>query len=407
MAGLDTVVDRVFELKETEWFIAVVAAVGIWLMPWFLIDVLGMVNEATGIQVGGYVGLPTLVLTFGIAVVGFNILLGYTGLLSFGHAAFFGVSAYAATLFSRLAESNTLPEAIAGSPILMVLVGVVAATLVAWPIGFLSIRRAGVYFAVLTLTFGQMLYYYSMGPGSWITNGDDGLSPMPNDLFGVMGLSDTLGEAVADTVGGLPGFLDPLWNLIFDVTGVYVLAALFTIVGVIVAHRIIRSPYGLIFEALGQNEERVKFVGLNVFRYKLMAFIISAAFTGVGGALYAIRSLSIIHPNTTLYWIVSGDFVIMNAIGGVGTLFGPLVGALVFEYIMQVLSGITVFGIPFQPMWRLLLGITFVLIVAFFQEGLYGGLRKVVGGIANRYRSEPQAGEPAASIEEATDGGEP
>lgn len=398
MSGNGNLVDRVIELKDTEWFIGVVAAVSIWLLPWFLIDILGMVNDATGVQLGGYVGLPTLVLTFGIAVVGFNVLLGYTGLLSFGHAAFFGVAAYAATIFSR---------SVHGSPLLMVLVGVVAAIIVAWPIGFLSIRRAGVYFAVLTLTFGQILYYYAMGPGAWLTGGDDGLSPMPNDILGVMGLSDTLRDAIGDAVGGLPGFLDPLWNLIFDVTGVYALAAFFTIVGVIVAHRIIRSPYGLIFEALGQNEERVKFVGLNVFRYKLMAFIISAAFTGVGGALYAIRSLSIVHPGTTLYWIVSGDFVIMNAIGGVGTLFGPLVGALVFEYIQQVLSGITLFGIPFQPMWRLLLGVTFVLIVAFFQDGLYGGLRSLVGRFVRRYSTQTAAGEPATPVDsEATDGGD-
>ena len=156
-----------------------------------------------------------------------------------------------------------------------------------------------------------------------------------------------------------------------------------TFVAIAVAYRILQSPYGLILEALGQNEQRVSFVGLDVFRYKLMAFIISAAFAGVGGVLYAQQTFTL-HPNGSLYWIVSGDFVIMTAVGGVGTLFGPIVGAGIFEYIRLVLSGIAIGGYEFGGMWRLLLGGAFVLIVALFPDGVYGGIKRGAGWLARR-----------------------
>jgi len=333
-------------LRERDDFVVVAMAAALVVFPFLLIDILGAVGDVIGISIGGYSGLPSLVLIYGIIVIGFNLLLGYTGLLSFGHAAFFGSAAYAAGLFSQVVPS----------PILMVIAGTIVATLLAWPIGFVSIRRSGVYFAVLTLTFGQALYFYALGPGSWLTNGDNGFSGIEADgLF----------------VGAVP--LDAQLIPVFDsYTVMYAFTAVVMLIAVWVGNRIINSPYGLIFEALGENEERVEFVGLNVFRYKLMAFIISAVFAGVGGAMFAIHE-QYIHPTTGLYWIQSGDFVIMTVLGGTGSLVGPVFGALVFEYVANVISGVSLPMIgSIGSMWRFVLGAVFVFIVWVFPRGIYG-----------------------------------
>jgi len=359
-------IDKIRQYKDKEW--AVVAGIGVSLLflPVFLVEILGIVADLIGTSIGGYEGLASLVLIFAIAVVGYNILLGYVGLLSFGHAAFFGMAAYAAALLGSeapvtipgLETTVTMPGI--GSPILMVLVGAIMATLLAWPIGFLSIRRSGVYFAVLTLTFGQMLYFFALAPGSWLTNGDNG--------FGT-------GETAFE-VGKLLGVVHlELPSPLIAANWIYVFIAAITVIAIAVAYRIINSPYGLVFEALGENEQRVEFVGFNVFRYKLMAFIISGAFAGVAGALFAIHE-AYIHPGTALYWITSGDFVIMNVVGGVGTLVGPLFGALVFEYISNVVSGISLPLIgSVGSLWRLVLGATFVIVVWVFPDGLWTGIR--------------------------------
>jgi len=359
-------IDRVRQLADDER--VVVAGIGISLvfLPLFLVEILGLIGSLIGTGIGGYEGLASLVLIFGIAVVGYNILLGYVGLISFGHAAFFGTAAYASALLASTVDVTvpgigvTIGMPGLGSPVLMVLVGGVMATLLAWPIGFLSIRRSGVYFAVLTLTFGQMLYFFALAPGSWLTGGDNG--------FGVSESSFEVHQLLGVLHLEVP-------SPIIAANWIYVFVAVLTLASVAVAYRIINSPYGLIFEALGENEQRVEFVGFNVFRYKLMAFIISAAFAGIAGALFTIHE-SYIHPGTALYWITSGDFVIMNVVGGVGTLVGPLFGALLFEYISNVISGISlpVIG-SVGSLWRLVLGATFVIIVWFFPDGLWGGIR--------------------------------
>lgn len=373
----ESLLDRFLAYKDRERYVALFTALGILLFPMFLIDFMGIFEKLVGLSLGGYIGLPTLILIYGIVVVGFNVLLGFTGLLSFGHAAFFGVAAYAAALFS----AN-----VSHSPLAMVLVGAVAGTLLAWPIGFLSIRRSGVYFAVLTLTFGQMLFYLAMGPMGWLTHGDDGYTPEPGDLFGTFVLDRPLG-LVELPMG---------WEL--HLTPRYLLVGALAVLAVVVANRIIKSPYGLIFKALGQNEQRVEFVGLDVFRYKLMAFVISGAFAGVGGGLYTLYKTSLIHPNGTLLWVISGDFVIMTAIGGVGTLVGPIVGAAIFEYIRLVLSGIALFGVQIGSAWRLLLGLAFVIVVAFFPNGVYGALRELAHRVALELGATPtEADEEPAS----------
>jgi branched-chain amino acid transport system permease protein len=335
--------------------------VGLLVFPLFLVNGLGIVGELIDIRIGGYVGLPDLVLIFGIAVIGFNLLLGYTELLSFGHAAFFGSAAYAAAIVSSIVSD----------PFVMILVGTVVAIVLSWPIGFVSIRRSGVYFAVLTLTFGQMLYFYALGPGAWLTNGDNGYSDIEiGELFTMFDLSDA--------VIGLDLFEAYTW--------MYVLSAGCAVFALWFGYRIINSPYGLIFKALGENEERVSFVGLNVFRYKHMAFIISAGYAGAAGSLFVLHE-AYIHPTTGLYWITSGDFVIMTVLGGTGSLIGPVFGALIFEYVSNVISGVSlpVIG-SIGSLWRIVLGAVFVAVVWVFPQGvwgaIWGGLERVSNAVS-------------------------
>jgi branched-chain amino acid transport system permease protein len=338
-------------LTDSDAVLMIASAVALFSLPWVLVDGFGIVAEMLDFSIGGYVGLPSLILIYGIVVIGYNLLLGYTGLLSFGHAAFFGTGAYVAGVVSQSI----------GSPIVMLLAGTAVATLIAWPIGWVSIRRTGVYFAVITLTFGQMLYFWALGPGSWLTNGDNGFSEVgTGPILGTFELD----SAVFPNIGFLQSY-----------TYEYVFIAILALLALWIANRILKSPYGLIFEALGQNQQRVSFVGLNVQRYKLMAFIISAVFAGAGGALFIMHE-NYVHPNTAYYWIQSGDFVIMTILGGAGSLVGPVFGAFIFEYVANVLSGLSlpVIG-AIGSLWRIVLGAVFVVIVWTFPKGVYPGVR--------------------------------
>lgn len=287
----------------------------------------------------GYVALVELIYIWAIFAIGFDLLLGYTGLLSFGHAAFWGTSAYAAGIFSANAY---------GEPLLMVLVAVIVAVLAAILIGFLSLRRGGIYFAILTLAFGQMLYYLALGPLEILTRGEDGFTGVEVEpLFGVLDLGT-----------GFAGILGTLFHEI-----AYVFYAAFFVVAIAVAVRIVRSPYGAIFEAINQNEERVEFLGLNVWRYKLVAFTLSGAFAGAAGGLHTIHATYV--AVDSLYWITSGDIVIITVLGGVSSIFGPVTGTIAFLYVENVVSGEIAF-------WMLVLGVMFVAVVWLFPEGIWG-----------------------------------
>lgn len=340
--------DRWDEIKQRESFVAIGALIAVALTPWIMVRA-----PITSDIIQGYSALPPLIMIYGIVVLGFNLLLGYLKLVSFGHAAFFGGAAYAAGILSNLSY---------GSPILMVVVGVVAATLLAWVIGFLSIRRGGVYFAVLTLTFGQMMYFWSQGPGAWLTNGSDGYTAVQTEPL--LGMIDIHGE------------------IAFFGSILYLFIGGLTVLTVIVTYRILNSPYGLILKAIGQNEQRVNFVGLNVWRYKLMAFILSGAFAGLGGALFTIHESYV--PLGSLYWVQSGDFVIMTALGGAGTVVGPVLGAAVFAWTEFVLSGFPLLG----NFWLLILGLIFATVVWLFSDGLWG----LITSIGKRIRAAVESG---------------
>ncbi|QAU11937.1 branched-chain amino acid ABC transporter permease [Halorubrum sp. BOL3-1] len=287
----------------------------------------------------GYMSLVELIYIWAIFAIGFDLLLGYTGLLSFGHAVFWGGSAYAAGLFS----ANFY-----GEPLLMVLVATATAVVLALIIGVLSLRRGGIYFAILTLAFGQMMYFLALGPLGGITGGEDGFTGVSVEpLLGVIGLDQ--------------GFAGVLGTVFHDIS--YVLFAGFFVLAVAVAVRIVRSPYGTIFQAIAENEQRVRFLGLNVWRYKITAFVLSGAFAGVAGGLHTIHAQYV--AVGSLFWITSGDIVIITVLGGIGSVFGPVAGTVAFLYIENIVSGEIAF-------WLLVLGTLFVTVVWLFPAGIWG-----------------------------------
>ncbi|MFC4358811.1 branched-chain amino acid ABC transporter permease [Halobium salinum] len=309
----------------------------------------------------GYQGLATLMLIWGIFALGFDLLLGYTGLLSFGHAAFWGGSAYAAGVFSQFAAESLGFEA---GPVIIVVVGTLFAVLLAWGLGFLSLRRGGIYFSILTLAFAQMMFYLSSAPLSGITGGENGFTAVTvGHLFGVFELESELPSVLGTLMG----------------TWLYAFVGLMTVVSVAVAYRILNSPYGMVFRAIRENEQRTEFVGLNVWRYKLMSFVISGAFAGVAGSLFTIHGNYV--PLQSLYWTESGEIVIMAVLGGAGSLFGPMLGAGIYLYFENIVSGVRDLTVPFTDIvllqgfgeyWHLLLGVLFVLVVWFFPRGIWG-----------------------------------
>jgi branched-chain amino acid transport system permease protein len=303
----------------------------------------------------GYAGLTTLILIWGIFVMGYDLLHGFTGLLSFGHAAFWGAGGMTVGV---LVEHVGLQF-----PLLAVFVGVIVSVLLAWVIGFLSLRRGGIYFSILTLAFGQMLYFTMFGPAGALTGGEDGLLLTFDGLFGVIPLD--AGVPLLTPLGIMPSWL-------------YLVVAVFSVVAIALAFRVLKSPYGLVFKAIRENERRAEFVGLNVWRYKLMAFVLSGAFAGLAGGLHVLQSGN--SSASQFYWIVSGDAVIMSILGGVGTLFGGFVGAAVYLYMSNVASSLALIG----DRWHLLLGIVFVAVVWLFPGGIWAGLNRLRTFVAER-----------------------
>jgi branched-chain amino acid transport system permease protein len=343
---------------ESEWFVVGATTVAVALFPWLFARA-PVVSDL----LNGYQDLASLILIWGIFAMGFNLLLGYTGLLSFGHAAFWGGAAYAAGLFSTQVSS---------SPLLIVAAGTVFAALLAWVLGFVALRRGGIYFAILTLAFGQMMYYMALSPLSGITNGENGYTDVEvGQLFGSFHLRYP--------VPGLDWLLGT-WQ--------YVFVGAITVLCVALAYRVLNSPYGMVFRAIRENEQRAEFVGLNVWRYKLMAFIISGSLAGVAGSLFTIHGSYV--PLESLYWTTSGEVVIMAVLGGVGSLFGPILGAGLYLYVENITSGVRDLVLPttdvvllegFGAYWHLILGLVFVAVIVLFPRGIWGLFRDVAAGI--------------------------
>jgi len=287
-------------------------------------------------MLGGYTALASKVLVFGLAAMGLNMLLGFTGVLSFGHAAYFGLGAYGAGLTLRYLVHSTPLAMIAG-----VLFGGLAGTL----FGMLIARRRGVYFAMCTIAFGQLWYYLAY---SWndFTGGFDGLRDFHREPIGI-------GPLTLDISQGETRFY-------FFTLAIF--AAAIGLMGLL-----LRSPFGRTLLAIRENERRARFLGIPVERHIWMSFSISCFFTALAGALYAL--LNNFADPLTLHYSLSGYFVVMTVIGGMRTFWGPLLGAALFVMLQDYISSMTV-------NWMSFIGVIFILVVLFFPRGLLGMKRR-------------------------------
>jgi len=285
---------------------------------------------------GGYTALGTRVLVLGLAAMSVNFLLGFTGVLSFGHAAYFGLGAYGAGFALKFLAPSTPLSLVCGT-----LLGGVAGAI----LGALIARRRGVYFAMVTIAFGQVFYYIAFQWSS-VTGGDDGLrgfSRQPLDL----------GVATLDIQANATAFY------------YFVLLCLALAVGAM--GFILRSPFGRTMIAIRENERRARFLGIPVDRHIWIAFSLSCFFMGFAGALYAL--LNNFADPRGLHYSQSGDFVMMAVMGGMRSFWGPLLGAAVFVVLQDYLSSMTV-------NWMSFVGALFIAIVLFFPRGLLGFIRR-------------------------------
>lgn len=285
---------------------------------------------------GGYTALGTRVLVLGLAAMSVNFLLGFTGVLSFGHAAYFGLGAYGAGFALKFLAPSTPLSLLCGT----LLGGVVGAVL-----GTLIARRRGVYFAMVTIAFGQVFYYIAFQWSS-VTGGDDGLRGFSRQPL-------HLGFATIDLLSNTNAFY------------YFVLLCLAIAVGLM--GFILRSPFGRTMTAIRENERRARFLGIPVDIHIWIAFSLSCFFMAFAGALYALVN-NFADPRG-LHYSQSGDFVMMAVMGGMRSFWGPLLGAVVFVVVQDYLSSITI-------NWMSFVGLLFIVIVLFFPRGLLGVLRR-------------------------------
>lgn len=274
------------------------------------------------------------ILCYGLFACAFNLLLGFAGLLSFGHAAFLGTAGYVCGLMVR--DLGVTPE-------VGILAGTVSAGLLGWLFGWLAIKRTGIYFAMITLALAQMVFFLAIQIRA--TGGEDGLQGVPRgNLFGVIDLSNNLA----------------MYYLVF---------AIFCL-GFFIIYRTIHSPFGQILKAIRENEPRAISLGYDVSKFKLIAFVISAALAGTAGAtktlVFQLASLSDVH------WHASGEVVLMTLLGGLGTILGPLVGAATIVALQTQLADSV-------GSWvTVIMGAIFVLCVLSFRRGIVGELQALV-----------------------------
>ncbi|MBV8073859.1 MAG: branched-chain amino acid ABC transporter permease, partial [Candidatus Eremiobacteraeota bacterium] len=299
--------------------------------------------------IGGYAGLATQILMVGIAATGFNLLLGYAGVLSYGHAMFYGVGGYAAALM--------LLKILPAHPNLWLTLGfAVAVVLVqALLIGALVIRTYGIYFALITLAFAQM-FFFIMFQWRDVTNGDNGLNNVVVPNLGPIDLTAKLPPLALGPFGDLS-----------DIRYWYPFAAIVLLLVLWFFRLIVASQFGEVLAAIRENEERSEFIGFSPALYKLAAFVISGALAGLAGALRALYDGSV--AVDTLSIDTSGSFVVYTIIGGVQTLFGPLVGTALVMYLANVISAKT-------EAWRLIEGLIFVAVIVFLPGGVVGSFQK-------------------------------
>ena len=273
-------------------------------------------------------------LCFALFACAFNLLIGYVGLVSFGHALYFGWASY---LAAHAAKVWALP------PELAIVVGTATAAVLGFVAGGLAIRRQGIYFAMITLALAQMMYFFALQ--AKFTGGEDGIQGVPRGwLFGVFDLSQEM--------------------------TMYLFVLIVTLAGFLFIYRIINSPFGEVLKAIRENEHRVISLGYKTERYKLVAFVLSATLAGLAGSMKAL--VFQLASLTDVHWSMSGEVVLMTLVGGLGTIFGPLLGAFAIVAMENYLA-------PFGQWVLVIQGVIFVICVLVFRRG-------IVGEIANMLR---------------------
>ncbi|NND92910.1 MAG: branched-chain amino acid ABC transporter permease [Granulosicoccus sp.] len=358
-------------------FSAVVLSMPIWLAPFG----------------ANYPDLMQKFAIFGVFAIGFNILFGLTGYLSFGHAAFLGVGSYTAVWSFKLLTMNVLPA---------VVFSILVAGVFAYLIGFISLRRSGIYFSILTLAFAQMSYNLAYSVLTPITNGETGLQLSLSDarvLDSMVGIST--GRSLPSTtlfgtkMSGLPGFY---------------FCAIALIIGFFIALRITRSPFGTMLRGIKSNQTRMSYTGLNTRPYLIWAFVISGMYAGLAGSLLAVTDP--LAGAERMQWTASGEVVLMTILGGAGTLIGPVLGASLIKYFENIFSAfnqgtlnqafaalpdgiqsvvVDVVSLFVGEGWHLTLGLLFMITVIFLPGGIMEGIRRIAG-LFSRRKDKPSTG---------------
>src|SRR5262245_31744941 len=333
----------------------------------FLVEALTAARLIAAPFVLPYLGFtPTTInriLVWGVFGIGFDILFGFTGLLSFGQSAFFGtggmVAAYLLTILN-------FPYVMAA-----LLIGTAVAGVVGYLVGLIALRRTGIYFAMITVAIAEVFFFVEFNPLSDFTGGENGLPGVPAP---VLYLGFTTIRFNSDTL-------------------LYVFLAFWYFVGMVIALRIVRSPVGAVLRAIRDNPLRAAAVGHNVHGYKLTAFVVAAAYAGFAGGLLGVMQGFM--PPDAFMFDTSGQLVMQTAIGGTGTLFGPLLGATVWLYLSDFLQTTLHLGAT----WKLVLGVIFVLLVCFLRRGLIGGIADIFRlAIGSRKKAKPVEDAPKTGV---------
>ncbi len=271
-------------------------------------------------------------LCFALFALAFNLLLGFGGLLSFGHAAFFGAAGYICAHSAKV--WGLTPE-------LAILLGTLTATLLGGAFGWIAIRRQGIYFAMITLALAQMVYFVALQAP--FTGAEDGIQAVPRGkLFGIVDLRNDL--------------------------ALYCVVVVIFMCGLLFLYRVIHSPFGQVLKSIRENEARAISLGYDTDRYKLLVFVISAGIAGLAGATKVI--VLQLASLTDVHWSMSGEVVLMTLVGGMGTIFGPIVGALIMVLMQSYLAHLGAWIVVIQ-------GVIFIVVVMLFREGVVGVLAKM------------------------------
>ncbi len=339
---------------------------------------------------------------FGLLAIGYNILFGLTGYLSFGHAAFLGVGSYTAVWSFKLLTMNAIPA---------VIFAVILSGLFALAIGYVSLKRTGIYFAILTLAFAQMSYNLAYSVFTPITNGETGLQLTLQD-------PRVLDLAFSERGSGLPTV--SIFGVEMAGYGGFYFAAILLILGFYIAQKITISPFGLMLKGIKSNQNRMSYTGFNTMPYTLAAFVISGMYAGLAGALLAVTDP--LAGAERMQWTASGEVILMTVLGGVGTLFGPVLGAWIIKYFANIFSAINenilhevfgflpsglqdffvwFFGMFVGEGWELTLGLLFVIVVVFLPGGLMEGYRRIINritGVSGRKKNRIAAKSQTAKL---------